>query len=375
MYEPSTLLGINEDYPANYGKKECIDHLPFNESLPLLQKKYLKILREFDLEIRYMEIENAKAALFLPLQKKRLAFHFHNENEYLLKHSQSILRAHHNPSFGQSLSPYVFWCCINNQLINATLKKVFRLSKSGPIPLTAKNINSTLINIIKSKEAEIISCSFRESLDQISNILDTTINDDGDLIENKFIYDTKHSTASVLLNRNKEVNRLAVQALLSVYEKDEQFPDDATTYLNACLEEIKSFIKTKGPKNDLIEGYISLAQSKLAIWDFIETNRVEKDGKFYLKNNQYKQVSKTIIDEANKALVNIKTHDKILKENVISFLQNHTYTGKDSEKKKIFNLLTELSYKVGSRKDIGGESFKEIIPLPSSNPLSYQLIT
>ena len=140
-------------------------------------------------------------------------------------------------------------------------------------------------------------------------------------------------------------------------------------YLNQCFHEVSGHSKTKPDKNDLIQGYISLSKVKSQFKDFINSKKIEEDGKFYLEQNLFKQISKSLMNEANEALIKVKTKDKILKENIISFLQNHRYSGKDSELKKIYNVLLDLCYKVSIRKTIDGILYKEIneIQTPVTN--------
>jgi len=283
----------------------------------------------------------------------------------LIEYSQLILLNHRNPSFGREISPYVLWACLNNQFANATLKNIYHLGSKQNMEINTKNAKDVFKNIYKTKQTELSSNSFRWSVNNLNEILNTT-GEGNNSIPIKYSIDKKQLTSALLINRYPSYVKSSIAELFQ-FKFGFKFPVTLHDYIRLCINDIS--LKSQLQTIDLLQGQYLLLHTLNDEFSKWITPLLTKDKKSYnFKVDLSESLDIDFAEKVKVCLLSIQSKDFIFSSKAISFMQGLAKSHDKDLKDKVFTFLLKLTYEPNPlRKMIKGEKQKLVTLLKPQN--------
>lgn len=352
---PDIIKGQLEEYP----------YLNLNSSYQIVLDAYKSKLSKIDKGVVFLESKLHKITLSDLSNKNSFGFWYPNFHEFLIEYSQSILLNHNNPSFGREISPYVLWACLNNQFANANLKSIYHIGSKQGVALTIKNSKEVFKTIYKSKEKDLTNQSFRESVNNLSSILETS-GEGNNNIPIKYTFSGKQFTSSLLINRYPSLVKAAIAELFQ-FKFGFKFPDNQYDYIRLCFNDIS--LKYQGQSKDAFqEQYFILNSLTDEFYQWITPHLVKDNRNFHYKLNLFESLDIEFAEKVKGCLITIQSNDFVFSSKAISFLQGLNNLKALELKNRIFTFLLNLLFEpLHFRKLINGEKYKTVKMAKSIN--------
>lgn len=352
---PDILIGNNQNYPSLFNNKNFISHIEINKSLDETLKKYKQVITAISPEIQEMERGLSGTGFSSYTMKEDFGFWYPNEQEFILKNSQTISLSHDNVSFGRLLSPYIIWSCLNDQFINGTLKSIKYYRKSA-IKLTTSNAANTFNSILNQHNGTLKGLGFRKSINNIHKYLAEGQDQNGNPEQLEFEIDGKRNTVGQIINRKPNLlKEVAKQTFITCTRLN--FPDTKEKYINSCINEAhanKTVIS-----ETLRKEYYDLGIIKADFITRIKAVIKSDSNKNYILYDSDSIIDNTFFDKAMKVIENLKEHDLLIKNKAFSMMQEN-FAGTD-KKKRLYKLFTGLFLTLGNTKQIGKKKYIEVL--------------
>lgn len=350
---------IKHDYPEIIdGFVSKHDFASQNTSYDEVIKAYRERLDNFEKPVLDMERNLNKKSIVDITKKRNFGFWYPNQHEFLIEYSQMILLNHKNPSFGREIAPYVLWACINNQFANATLKNIYHIGSSQTMGLTPKNAERVFNKILSSKPNELSQLSFREVINNLGNILNST-GENNNVIPIKFSINNKNLTAAILINRYPSFVKAAIEQLFLI-KFGYIFPPQNSAYIQLCLKDAMSN-SLNANSSKLLLGYRSLNELNIDFLNWLKPNLITDKKNFHLNSDLKESLDFDFARRVKDCLLSIQELDFIFTSKAISFLQDLKDVPDSNLKSRVFEFLLKLTYEYKvTRKLIKGEKYKSI---------------
>ncbi len=364
---------IKYDYPTILkGDVNETEYLTQNESYNEVLKVYNDRIEKLDSQVKDVERNLTKTALLKSISKRNFGFWYPNIHEFLIQYSQTVLLSHINPSFGNEISAYVLWAVMNNQFANAKLSNIYHIGSAQVIQLSESNANKVFRKVFESHIKEINQVSFRDSLNNLKLLLDST-GDGNNAIPIKYSIKKKEFTAAVLINKYPGFINVAVEELYKM-KFGTNFPLNQYDYINSCLNEIANVTSTQ-TENILHSEYCTLKALKFDFDKWVKDYfTIEKKDILY-SMELFKNMELKFAEKVQETLLSIQKLDIIFSSKAISFMQGLTSESGIGLKKSIFNFFLQMDYNILPRKkQIDGVIHKVIHQKKPLKPTDSKLL-
>jgi len=210
IYDTTTELGNTMELidGAIFTEKKIADYFPLNEEFVKVKAKYHQLISPITNEIYEMEnvLGISGDADVVLENKNKFGFWYPNFYEFLINSKRAKL-LFEEPAFGNGISPYVLWACLNQQFANAELKNIkFYEAQVYICELTTENCEEQFSEIIQLVNTSLSKQKFRDIMDDVQRYFKYYINDVGEKVEIKFKIKGKEDAFSIstFLSRYKD---------------------------------------------------------------------------------------------------------------------------------------------------------------------------
>ena len=374
--EPEICIGNSALYPSMFHTKDFQNHLSVNDSYEQIKNKYNDEVTKSEAEINQME-SSIKGSIENKVidYKREFGFWYPNIHEYLLEYSKKITINHENVSFGKLLAPYVLWACLNDQFINANLKKIVYYGGNTIVKINNKNAVLKFTAILKTHEADIKAQGFRTCLNNLKYYIGYKINDIGDKDVIQYKINAQPSiSASEIINKKIGLTAKATSVLffLSSNNKfDFENIESKREYLNACIFSAEN-LTDQSLATELHTLYLEFGKIKSKFYTLYAANIIIDGTNRFFPKNGYTIIDDNFVNNIIDVVNKLKKKDIVISSRVISFLQHLNPKSIDDSKYSIFKELEKLSFSVTSKtKQIKGKTHVLIKELAPSKKLEF----
>ncbi|WP_417784694.1 DEAD/DEAH box helicase family protein [Tenacibaculum sp.] len=343
---PSVLL--EGDYIENIKDLEIIEEAkvsPFNrfeDRVNKFKSLYVSLKEKHQNKIDFIESfkEYDKRIGFGGISQNHIGIklNYPTYEEFLLKYSDKFFYTSEY-SAGKKIIPYLFWALFNDQFQNAKLKEILLDKKT--LDLNKDNISSRLSELFE----EILSTPFGMNMTSFSL---------------KSGYENLKFLRRLLLgysisynNKRIGVDNLFIQAALMKYigrllKNINEYND--VNYFNDCIE---VSVKYDNNDNELINVYKVFYDLKQSFIDFIESNKIEIKGGYYMPASLNDEVflSPRIYSLAITVFSKINEQDTFVKNKSFSLLRGQETPDENTVYKKLCDLFVEFDKQKVKRKN------------------------
>ena len=268
--------------------------------------------------------------------KNKFGFWYPNFYEFLINSKRAKL-LFEEPAFGNGISPYVLWACLNQQFANAELKNIkFYEAQVYICELTTENCEEQFSEIIQLVNTSLSKQKFRDIMDDVQRYFKYYINDVGEKVEIKFKIKGKEDAFSIstFLSRYKDYAKEFISSLISYYS-EAPIGIDRSFYINKCITEGD----IKG--DELKKIYAELGKVKMDFFKEIQSASIGKSRQAYLDSGF--EISSELKKRGESVLSLLKKKDQIFLKGIFSLEGKSTFN-------HLSGLFLKMEKKSASRK-------------------------